>query len=284
MTPGRSSSSGEEGTLVRRAGPDGRLGCKDHHIPLPRKGDRVTAPRGTFGQRPGASRPQEPARDDPRVEGDGRRIFTEDDLDGYFRAVDPRLLARDRRRRHRRHGIVLGLVALLMIGLAVTAVQVLRGEWAIPGWEASPPQEPLLCPAGTLSYAKESPVTVYNGTTIGGLAGDVANALEERRFIVEGVGNKGFSTSNMVAVIISGPAGRTPPSPSSGTSRGPSTVPTGGRRPPWTSSWARSTRGSSRQRMSTPVRAPSTASGWRPRRSPPPWAGLRGTQRPCPPR
>jgi len=167
----------------------------------------VTTPRGTSGQRPGGPRPQQPARDDPRVEGDGRRIFTEDDLDGYFRAVDPRLLARDRRRRHRLHGIVLGLMALLMLGLAVIAVQILRGAWAIPGWEASPPQEPLLCPAGTFSYAKDSPVTVYNGTTIGGLAGDVANALEERRFIIGGVGNKGFSTSNMVAVIISGPAG-----------------------------------------------------------------------------
>lgn len=157
---------------------------------------------------PGGSRPQEPSRDDPRVEEDGRRIFTEDDLDGYFRAVDPSLLARDRRRRHRRHGIVLGLLALLVAGLTVIAVQVLRGEWAIPGWESAPPGEPLLCPAGTFDYAKESPVTVYNGTTIGGLAGDVANALERRRFIIDGVGNKRFSTSNMVAVILSGPDGR----------------------------------------------------------------------------
>lgn len=157
---------------------------------------------------PGGSRPQEPSRDDPRVEEDGRRIFTEDDLDGYFRAVDPSLLARDRRRRHRRHGLVLGLLALLVAGLTVIAVQVLRGEWAIPGWESAPPGEPLLCPAGTFDYAKESPVTVYNGTTIGGLAGDVANALERRRFIIDGVGNKRFSTSNMVAVILSGPDGR----------------------------------------------------------------------------
>ncbi|HRO28971.1 MULTISPECIES: LytR C-terminal domain-containing protein [Micrococcaceae] len=163
---------------------------------------------GTDGRHPGGSRPQESFRDDPRIEEDGRRIFTEDDLDGYFRAVDPRLLARDRRRRHRRHGLVLGLLALLVAGLTVIAVQVLRGEWAIPGWEAAPPGEPLLCPAGTFGYAKESPVAVYNGTTIGGLAGDVANALEQRRFIIDGVGNKRFSTSSMVAVILSGPAGR----------------------------------------------------------------------------
>jgi LytR cell envelope-related transcriptional attenuator len=167
----------------------------------------VTTPRGTSGQRHGAPRPRGPDRVDPRLEDGGRRIFTEDDLDGYFRAVDPRVLARDRRRRHRRHGIVLGLVALLLAGLAVTAVQVLRGQWSIPGWEASPPQEPLLCPAGTFSYVRESPVTVFNGTTIAGLAGDVADALEERRFAISGVGNKGFSTSNMVAVIISGPEG-----------------------------------------------------------------------------
>lgn len=170
----------------------------------------MTTPPGASGRRPapGGPRPPEPLRDDPRLEDDGRRIFTEDDLDGYFRAVDPRVLARDRRRRHLRHGIVLGLVALLVAGLTVAAVQVLRGEWTIPGWEAAPPPEPLLCPSGTFSYTKDSPVTVYNGTTVGGLAGDVANALERRRFTIDGVGNKGFSTSNMVAVIISGPQGR----------------------------------------------------------------------------
>jgi hypothetical protein len=168
----------------------------------------VGTPRDTSGRHPGGPWPQGPSRDDPRIEDDGRRIFTEDDLDGYFQAVDPRLLARDRRRRHRLHGIVLGLVALLMVGLTVTAVQVLRGEWAIPGWEASPPQEPVLCPAGPVDYARDSTVTVFNGTTIGGLAGDVANALEGRGFTIGGVGNRGFSTSNMVAVIVSGPGGR----------------------------------------------------------------------------
>ncbi|MCY1157986.1 MAG: LytR family transcriptional regulator [Citricoccus sp.] len=160
------------------------------------------------GRHPGGLRPQRPSRDDPRIEEDGRRIFTEDDLDGYFRAVDPRLLARDRRRRHRRHGLVLGFVALVVAGLAVIAVQVLRGEWAIPGWEASPPREPVLCPAGPVGYAQDSTVTVFNGTTIGGLAGDVANALEGRGFTIGGVGNQGFSTSSMVAVIVSGPGGR----------------------------------------------------------------------------
>lgn len=145
---------------------------------------------------------------DPRREADGRRIFTERDLGRYFGAVDPRVLARDRRRRHLRHGIALTIVALLVAGTAFTALQVLRGEWTIPGWEAAPAPEPLLCPAGEVDYSMESTVTVYNGTTIGGLAGDVANDLEERGFVIGGVGNKGFTTSNMVAVIVSGPGGR----------------------------------------------------------------------------
>lgn len=147
-------------------------------------------------------------QEDPRREADGRRIFTERDLGRYFGAVDPRVLARDRRRRHRRHAIALVLVALVVAGTAFTALQVLRGEWTIPGWEAAPPPEPVLCPAGDVAYSKESTVTVYNGTTVGGLAGDVANALEERDFVIGGVGNRGFATSNMVAVIVSGEGGR----------------------------------------------------------------------------
>lgn len=147
-------------------------------------------------------------QEDPRREADGRRIFTERDLGRYFGAVDPRVLARDRRRRHRRHAIALVLVALVVAGTAFTAFQVLRGEWTIPGWEAAPPPEPILCPAGDVAYSKESTVTVYNGTTLGGLAGDVANDLEERGFVIGGVGNRGFATSNMVAVIVSGEGGR----------------------------------------------------------------------------
>lgn len=159
----------------------------------PREGDRRSV-----RSRPG----------DPRFEDDGRRIFTEDDLAGYFYTVDPRDLERERRRRHRRHGLVLGLVACLVLGMTVTAVQVLRGHWSIPGWEAAPPEEPLRCPAGTVDYAQDSPVSVYNGTTIGGLAGDAANALEQRGFSIAGVGNRRLSTSTMVAVILAGPAGR----------------------------------------------------------------------------
>ncbi|MDI3329397.1 MAG: LytR C-terminal domain-containing protein [Micrococcus sp.] len=168
----------------------------------------MSTPRKTSGRPRGGRRAQDPPRKDPRLDDDGRQIFTEEDLEGYFGAVDPRALARDRRRRRWRHGIVLGLVALLLLGLTVSAVQVLRGQWAIPGWEASPPREPLLCPAETFAYAKDAPVMVYNGTTLDGLAGDVANDLERRRFVIDGVGNKGFATANMVAVIISGEAGR----------------------------------------------------------------------------
>lgn len=158
---------------------------------------------GAEGRRSVRSRPG-----DPRFEDDGRRIFTEDDLAGYFEAVDPRDLERERRRRHRRHGLVLGLVACLVLGVTLTAVQVLRGNWSIAGWEAAPPQEPLRCPAGTVEYAQDSPVSVYNGTTIGGLAGDVANALERRGFAIAGVGNRRLPTSTMVAVILAGPGGR----------------------------------------------------------------------------
>ncbi len=168
----------------------------------------MTTPGGDSGRRPGGPRPHGPSRHDARAEDDGRRIVTEDDLDGIFRPVDPRVLARERRRRRWRHGIVLGFLALLVVGLTLTAVQVLRGQWTIPGWEASPAQEPVLCPAGPVDYARDSPVGVFNGTTIGGLAEDVANALEDREFTIGEVGNQEVSTSNMVAVIVSGPGGR----------------------------------------------------------------------------
>ncbi|QCU79019.1 LytR family transcriptional regulator [Citricoccus sp. SGAir0253] len=169
----------------------------------------MTSPHRPADPRHGRPAPRpEPQWSDPRHDEEGRRIFTEDDLTDYFEAVDPRVLARDRRRRHWWHAIVLTVVALLVAAGTVTAWQVLRGEWTIPGWEAAPPPEPLLCPAGTVEYALDSTVTVYNGTSIGGLAGDVANALEERDFVIGGVGNKGFSTSNMVAVVVSGKGGR----------------------------------------------------------------------------
>jgi hypothetical protein len=184
------------------------MGCNGHHILPPLEGERVTTPREPPGRHHGGPRPQEPSRDDPRLGDDGRPIFTEDVLDGYFRAVDPHVLARQRRHRHLRHGIVLTLAALLLIALTVTAMQVLRGQWTIPGWEASPPREPLLCPAGTFDYAQDSPVTVFNGTTIGGLAGDVAHALEERGFTIGEVGNQDVTMANMVAIVTSGEAGR----------------------------------------------------------------------------
>lgn len=154
---------------------------------------------------PSSSRaPRGPA---PQKDWHGQRIFTEEDLGRYFQGDDPRTVARERRRARRRHGVVIGLLLLTIAGVLLVAWQVLRGNWAIPGWEAAPPTQPLACPAQPASFGQDSTVNVYNGTAVGGLAGGAANDLEERGFTIGTVGNKRLGSQRLVAVVTSGPAG-----------------------------------------------------------------------------
>lgn len=162
------------------------------------RGPRPPGRRSTARNRPETA---------PQQDRNGHRILTEDDLDQYFAAVDPKALSRDRRRRHAIHAVVLVLLLLLIGGAIVVATQVLRGQWQIPGWEAAPPPEPLECPAGVHPFTRDSTVNVYNSTSLTGLAGDAANELEDRDFAIGTVGNRRMNTANFVAAISSGPQG-----------------------------------------------------------------------------
>lgn len=153
---------------------------------------------------PSSRAPRDPA---PHKEWHGQRIFTEEDLGRYFDEADPHAAAQVRRQRRRRHATVITLLLLLLVGVLLTAWQVLRGNWEIPGWEAAPPPAPLACPVEPASYSQASTVHVYNGTSLGGLAGKVANDLEARGFTVGTVGNKHLGNQQRVAVVTSGPAG-----------------------------------------------------------------------------
>ena len=158
------------------------------------------SPRPSSPQR----RPRGPA---PHKDWHGQQIFTEEELGEYFAGTDPRALAQEKRRARRRHVTVLTVLLLVIAGVLLTAWQVLRGNWEIPGWEAAPPPEPLTCPAEPATYSQESTVHVYNGTSLTGLAGRVANDLEARGFTIGTVGNKHLGNQQRVGVVVSGPEG-----------------------------------------------------------------------------
>lgn len=143
----------------------------------------------------------------PHKDWHGQRIFTEDDLGRYFEGEDPEETSRRRKRRRWLHGSVITLIVLLIAAGVFVAWQVLRGQWEIPGWEAAAPPTPLACPANPTAYAQDSSVNVYNGTSVEGLAGGVANELEERGFEIGTVGNRRLGNQQLVAVVMSGPDG-----------------------------------------------------------------------------
>lgn len=154
---------------------------------------------------PSSRAPKTPA---PQKEWHGQRIFTEEDLGRYFEQEDPRAAVQLRRRRRRRHTAVIVVLVLLLVGVLLAAWQVLRGNWEIPGWEAAPPPAPLSCPVDPVSFSQASTVHVYNGTSIGGLAGEVANDLEARGFTIGTVGNKRLGNQQRVGVVTAGPEGQ----------------------------------------------------------------------------
>lgn len=153
---------------------------------------------------PPSSEPRDPAS---HKEWQGQRIFTEEDLGRYFDEDDPRAIAQVRNQRRRRHATVISLLILLLLGVLVGAWQVLRGNWEIPGWEAAAPPVPLACPVEPATFSQASTVNVYNGTSLAGLAGKVANAIEDRGFTIGTVGNRYLGNQQRVGVVISGPQG-----------------------------------------------------------------------------
>ena len=150
------------------------------------------------------------AKRDPK-EWHGHRIVTEDDLGAVFvdDGEDERLARRARRRRIR-HGIVLGLLLVMVAGAALFAQAVRDGRIALTEPGAAPASAEAGCPAGPFSYQPANTVTVnvFNSTATPGLAGSTAEGLSQRGFTVGTVGNTSLNREGMTALILSGPAGQ----------------------------------------------------------------------------
>ena len=157
---------------------------------------------------------KEAARQDP-LEWHGHHIVTEDDLAYSFPEPTDQASRRRRKLRHVFHGIVLGLLTLLVSLSVLAAYLLMTGYMVIPAWEQTP--EPAAseaisgCPRDILEYAEpgSAVVNVYNGTRIPGLAKKVAEDMQRRGFKVGEVGNRTLSNTSIVAAVVSGPEGRT---------------------------------------------------------------------------
>ncbi|MCC9146775.1 MULTISPECIES: LytR C-terminal domain-containing protein [unclassified Arthrobacter] len=149
------------------------------------------------------------ARNDPR-EWHGHRIVTGGDLGAVFAPTEePELVRRAKRRRRLHNSVVAFLVLLLLV--AGTLAQGLISGWvrlpaAAPSTSAGPVDE---CPAGPFPYLDTAAVevNVYNATANPGLAGIVGDALNQRGFRVDRVGNSSVNRSEMTALVLSGPSG-----------------------------------------------------------------------------
>lgn len=139
----------------------------------------------------------------------GHRIVSEEDFADYFGSQDPHLVAKVKRRRKIRHGVVLTLIILLLGGMSWLAIQVIRGDIAIPGWEHQVQEPPPVCPDDTRDYMDPGGVTVnvYNSTLEPGFARTNADALAERGFQIGTVSNAQLADQHIRVLIISGREG-----------------------------------------------------------------------------
>lgn len=141
------------------------------------------------------------------IEWHGHRIVTENDLETVF-ADDGDVERPHIYMRRLRHGVVLVLLVALLAAAVIFALALARGEIKLPVSEPSPVPTSA-CPAGPFDLVDPASVTVnvLNSTSIEGLAGNAATALEERGFTVGALGNRTVGRTNMTAIVVSGPAG-----------------------------------------------------------------------------
>lgn len=111
-------------------------------------------------------------------------------------------------RRRITHGVVLVLLLALVTAALVLAGMIQRGEMELKIGAAKPEPPVISCPAQTLNYPENKTVTVnvYNASSTEGKAGQVAEELKKRGFVVKAVSN-GETKYTAPAVIVSGPSG-----------------------------------------------------------------------------
>ena len=136
----------------------------------------------------------------------GHHVVSGRELRSQFAPEDPSAENRPRRWRHIRHGVVITLLALIVVGGAGIALAILAGYLQLP----QPPESESLatCPSGTYDYLPPDKVSVnvFNAAGHEGLARQVADLLAERGFAVRNVDNERYSTE-ATAVVRGGFAG-----------------------------------------------------------------------------
>lgn len=111
-------------------------------------------------------------------------------------------------RRRILHGVILVLLLAVVVAAVVLAAMIQRGELTLPAGNDDPDIAPASCPASTLAYAPNNTVTVnvYNGGAREGQAGQVAEELRSRGFVVQEVANASAALT-APAVVVSGTEG-----------------------------------------------------------------------------
>ncbi len=138
----------------------------------------------------------------------GRHIVDSRGLADAFPAPQTPELSADSVRRRIIHGAILVLLLALLVAGVVAAVMIQRGDVQLPMRNSDPAPAPLSCPSETVEYAPNNTVTVnvYNGGSVEGAAGKVAEELSNRGFMIDEVANAPAPLSAPV-IVVSGPAG-----------------------------------------------------------------------------
>lgn len=138
----------------------------------------------------------------------GHHIVDGQGLSEAFPDPDTPELTTSTVRRRITHGVVLVLLLALITAALVLAGMIQRGEMELKVGAEKPQPTPFSCPAQTLNYPENKTVTVnvYNASNVEGKAGQIAQELKKRGFVVKDVSNA-VTEYSAPAVIVSGPNG-----------------------------------------------------------------------------
>lgn len=139
----------------------------------------------------------------------GHHIVDTKTLDEAFPEPESPELPASTVRRRIFHGVILVLLLAVVVAGVVLAGMVQRGELEVKvgPWKAIP--TPFACPAETLNYLPNDSVSVnvFNGGSAEGKAGQVAEELKARGFVIKAVDNQ-FTEYSAPAIVVSGVNGR----------------------------------------------------------------------------